>query len=339
MFGRPTGGVIVIDEPELHLHKSIQNQLWSAIEKLRSDCVFVYLTHDIDFASAQSGATCVWLKSFDGASWEWDVVASDENLPDDLLLEVLGSRKPVVFVEGRNSSYDASLYREILPDFLVVPRGSCSDVIMSVKAFKANSQFHHLHIYGVIDRDRRCDEEVAALERESVFVLSVAEVENLFCVPEVIAIASGMLSRDMGADIQSVSDAVFKHFEQELDTQVSLWVSSEIKHRLSKFCQRGKGEEGLSCALEDLVRDIDVKGIYAESREKFEKIIANKDYEALLRVYNRKSLSIHVGGVLGLKNGELPALIVRLARGGHKNMICGALKKYFGKFADHISSV
>ena len=32
----PENGIIVIDEPELHLHKSVQIPLWNDIEKLRN---------------------------------------------------------------------------------------------------------------------------------------------------------------------------------------------------------------------------------------------------------------------------------------------------------------
>ena len=39
----PPNGIIVIDEPELHLHKSVQAPLWAEIERLRPDCLFVYL--------------------------------------------------------------------------------------------------------------------------------------------------------------------------------------------------------------------------------------------------------------------------------------------------------
>ena len=49
--------IIVIDEPELHLHKSVQTALWTKLEKLRSDCLFIYLTHDVDFAASQECAT------------------------------------------------------------------------------------------------------------------------------------------------------------------------------------------------------------------------------------------------------------------------------------------
>ena len=46
----PENSILVIDEPEMHLHKSITNILWDKIEQERIDCTFVYLTHAIDFA-------------------------------------------------------------------------------------------------------------------------------------------------------------------------------------------------------------------------------------------------------------------------------------------------
>jgi len=333
----PKNGIIVIDEPELHLHKSVQAPLWAEIERLRGDCLFVYLTHDVDFAAAQEGAARIWLKSFDGASWEWEAIKPDENLPDDLLLEVLGSRKPVVFVEGDNGSYDVSLYREVLPGFLVVPRGSCSQVILSVKALKANSQLHHLSVFGIVDRDRRVSEEIAALEADSIYVLTVAEVENLFCTEEVIKIASQRLARDPAADFQKVSDEIFKRLQLELDTQVSLRVASEIKFHLSKFDQNIKGEDALSGALNALTHGTDVKQLYSDFLNTFTSIITNRDYEQLLSIYNRKSLATQVSGALGLRSGELPELILRLARGDCRDEIREALKKYFGAFGAHVA--
>lgn len=333
----PKGGIIVIDEPELHLHKSVQAPLWAEIEKLRGDCLFIYLTHDVDFAAAKEGAARIWLKSFDGTSWDWEPVKADENLPDDLLLEVLGSRKPVVFVEGDNGSYDVALYREVLPGFLVVPRGSCSQVILAVKALKANLQLHHLSVYGIVDRDRRVPEEIAALEENSVFVLSVAEVENLFCTREIIEIASHRLARDPATDFQNVSSEIFKRLKSELDTQVSLRVASEIKFHLSKFDQNVKGEDGLSNALNTLIHGIDVENLYSSFMSEFACVINNMDYEKLLSIYNRKSLATQVGGALGLKSGEFPEFILRLARSDCGGEIRAALKKYFGGFSAHVT--
>ncbi|OYQ62911.1 hypothetical protein B9G53_19910 [Pseudanabaena sp. SR411] len=332
----PKDGIVVIDEPELHLHKSVQIPLWTEIEKSRSDCLFVYLTHDVDFAAAKAGSTRIWLKSFDGQCWDWEVLQEDSNLPSDLLLEVIGSRKPVVFVEGNNGSHDSALYRALLTSFLVIPVGSCVQVIESVKALKSNTQLHHLEVYGIIDRDRRVPEEIERLEQESIFVLSVAEVENLFCVKEVIQIVSKRLARDIDADFQAVSDKIFKSLTDEIETQVSLRVTSEIKFRLNMFDKNKKGCAALNDALQSLVNGINVDEIYSQTLDEFNKVITEKDFESLLSLYNRKSLPKQVSGALGLKNGQLPELVVRLAQGECREQMVIAMKKYFGNFAHYI---
>ena len=47
------GSTVIIDEPELHLHRSLMSRLWSTVERLRPDCLFVYITHDLDFAATR----------------------------------------------------------------------------------------------------------------------------------------------------------------------------------------------------------------------------------------------------------------------------------------------
>ncbi|MFI8146684.1 DUF4435 domain-containing protein [Acinetobacter sp. ABJ_C5_2] len=333
----PENGIIVIDEPELHLHKSVQIPLWNEIEKLRSDCLFVYLTHDVDFASAKENSKKIWLKSFDGKNWQWEEIFEDSNLPNELLIEILGSRKPIVFVEGENGSFDVGLYREILSDFLVIPRGSCTQVIQSVKALKANHQLHHLTVYGIIDRDRRPQHEIDGLERDSIFVLKVAEVENLFCTKEILEIVSKRLERNAQDDFQTVSNTIFKKLESELDTQVSLHANSEIKFLLNMFDTSKKGKQEINNELLRLVQTINVDNLYNSFNQKFSQIIAEKNYEDLLAIYNRKSLASQASESLGLAKKTLPETVVRLARGECKESIKSALKPYFGNFQQFIN--
>ncbi|MBU9581388.1 AAA family ATPase [Burkholderia multivorans] len=332
----PSGALIVIDEPEIHLHKSLQAPLWDAVERLRDDCTFVYITHDVDFAASKADAQKVWLKSFDGHAWDWEIISEVEGLPEDLLLEIIGSRKPTVFVEGENGSFDIQLYRTLLPGFLVMPRGSCQRVIDEVRALRSNAQFHHLEIYGVIDRDRRGDQEVAALERDNVFVLDVAEVENLFCTPEILGLCSMRLARDVDADLQTAIDDAFRRLRAELETQISMRVAAEIKFKLNCFDDKAKGSDALSAALRSLTSSIDVGALYADAAAIFERLMTDQDYKALLKYYNRKSLSSQIGAKLGLANKELPQLVVRLAAGTEVDAVRDALRPYFGSFGDRV---
>lgn len=48
----PDNKTLIIDEPELHLHNSIMNILWEQLENYRQDCLFIYITHDTNFAAS-----------------------------------------------------------------------------------------------------------------------------------------------------------------------------------------------------------------------------------------------------------------------------------------------
>ena len=333
----PENGIIVIDEPELHLHKSVQIPLWNDREKLRSDCLFVYLTHDVYFASAKENSKKIWLKSFNGQNWQWEEIDEDRNLPNELIIEILGSRKPIVFVEGENGSFDVSLYREILSDFLVIPRGSCTQVIQSVKALKANSQLHHLDIYGIIDRDRRPQHEINKFEQDSIYVLNVAEVENLFCVQEVLEIVSNRLGREAHQDFQNISDTIFSRLSGEIETQVALRVNDEIKFLLQMFDTSKRKEAEIQNSLNDVVSNIDVNKLYSENKQLLQGILQQRNYSDLLAVYNRKSLASQISPALGLLNGSLPETVVRLSKSDCGEVIKNALKPYFGNFQQYIN--
>lgn len=334
----PTDGIVIIDEPEIHVHKSIQVKLWNEIEKSRPDCLFIYITHDSDFAASKESSVKLWLKSYDGTNWEWEVIQQVEGLPEQLLLEVLGSRKPLIFVEGEKNSYDVALYRAVLPSFLVIPVGGCSQVIQSVKALRSHPQLHHLDVYGIIDRDRRVDTELSALEANGIFALEIAEVENLFCTPEILALVAQKLELNPTEVIQKIENHVFTSLQNELEVQISLRTESEVKFQLMKvFDEKAKSLTDLQTLLTAVPVTIDAAKIYADSKSEFDNAINNKNYKAVLRLYNRKSLASQVGKYMSFSKDGLPDYVVRLAKGSSAKDIADLLKPYFGAFADKIA--
>ncbi|MNW11159.1 hypothetical protein D3C71_2085370 [compost metagenome] len=79
-----------------------------------------------------------------------------------------------------------------------------------------------------------------------------------------------------------------------------------------------------------------MEAIYTNVLFDFNSVIERNDYEGLLALYNRKSLSSQVSGALGLASGSLPELVVRLTKGDCRDEISNVLKRYFGNFATHM---
>lgn len=104
---------MVIDEPELHLHQAIQASLWDQIEATRRDCVFVYITHDLAFAASRVTAK-IWVRSYDRhKSLGLARSPADRRFSESMVLQILGSRRPILFVEGDRTSLDMALYRAL----------------------------------------------------------------------------------------------------------------------------------------------------------------------------------------------------------------------------------
>ncbi|ECP1109821.1 DUF4435 domain-containing protein, partial [Campylobacter jejuni] len=172
--------IIIIDEPELHLHPSLTNRLWDILEKHRQDCLFIYITHDLNFASSRTNSDKFWIKSYNGEKWEFEQISTNEIMPQELFLKLLGTRRNVLFIEGKNNSLDFKIYSVLYPQYQIITCGSCEKVIQYTKAFNDQSALHGFKAYGIIDRDYRSQNEINALMNKDINVLKVAEVENLF---------------------------------------------------------------------------------------------------------------------------------------------------------------
>lgn len=320
--------ILVIDEPELHIHKSIHSKLWSKLESEREDCLFVYITHDLDFAAQKSSAEKIWVKSYDGLNWEWSILPEFDELPEDLVLEVLGARSSVIFVEGTPNSFDLQLYSLFYSNYLVLPKGSCENVIQVVKGLNESGLISDKNVFGIIDRDRRVSAEISNLGKHNISVLDVAEVENLFILPELIKLACEALEYNYEEKQAEIVSKVIESLKKDLDVQISKRTSSEIRHRLLSFNDKSNGLVKIKTSYTDVINDIDVEGIYSDVAKEFDEAIASEHYLDMLKMYNRKSLLTSVGEVLGLKKGEYVNLIIRLSKGKKKAEVISALNGY-----------
>ncbi|NOX93813.1 MAG: AAA family ATPase [Alphaproteobacteria bacterium] len=189
------GALIVVDEPELHIHRALRNQFWDLVEAQRPDCAFAYFTHDVDFSSTRSFALRIILHAFElneeskssiDGRWNWTVIEPSEDLPDDLYITVLGSRTNTLLVEGEKGSLDPMLARLVYPKMMVEPIGSCEKVIRSVKALNGVTKFHTTKAFGLIDSDFRSSTQLDEFESDNIYAHRFREIENVLACKAVL---------------------------------------------------------------------------------------------------------------------------------------------------------
>ncbi len=308
LYAMPSA-VIFIDSPSLFLHPSITGNFWNAIERLRPDCTFVYNSVDVDFVQSRMANTCIWVKSYDSASKEWDYqVLADTPLSEELFIELAGSRRPVMFIEGdTRHSIDAKLYSLVFSDWTVRPLGSCSKVIETTRTFNDLKYMHHLRSRGIVDRDRRTEAEVDYLRKKEILVPEVAEVENIFLLETVIKTMARRRGKQPGKVIAKVKGEVIKMFRRHADQQALQHVRHRVKREVEcKIDARFTCITALETHLKTLVFKLQPRKHYNALRQQFAKMIAEEDYDSILRVFNHKPMLPDSGvhQLLGFRSKE-----------------------------------
>lgn len=193
--------VIVIDEPELHLHPSLarrllrvmqelkpRNQLWLAtqssevVDEAGRDNVWFIRREDagraVVFPATKDEPTLAYLRDFFGYSG------------------YIGLAKAMIFTEGRHASADRKMFSRLFPhsgqEIKFIPAAGCSESLRINKAVMAilEADVAWCRFYLIRDRDY-LDDQMAAAVREKAgdnfFILERHEIENYLLDFEVIA--------------------------------------------------------------------------------------------------------------------------------------------------------
>ncbi len=335
----PDHAAIFINSPEMFLHPTIMQALWSRIELLRPDCTFIYTTHDLEFTSSRSRASVVWVRDYDPAAvaWDYSVLPDSGSLTEDVYQAIIGARKPVLFIEGDGvHSIDAKLYPLVFREFTVKSLGSCNKVIEATRSFNDLSGFHHMDSYGIVDRDRRDQHEVNYLRGKRVMVPEVAEIENILMLEDVIKAVAHSRGRDENKVFGKVSAAVISQFSQALKAQALMHTRHRVKRTVEyridgRFTNINMLEEHIMM----LHREIAPRKIYEDFCRQFRHYVDTRDYAGVLKVYNQKSMlpASNVAALCGLRSkDEYVAVIIELLRtsGPDARRIIRAVKRCFG---------
>lgn len=303
----PHDGYIIVDEPELYLHKTIVNKLWDRLEQERSDCKFIYLTHDLDFAVTRNAQKC-WIRHFDYPN-RWDIMPIlGGEIPEDLLMRILGSRKKILFCEGTKDSFDIKFFEIIFPNYTITPVGSCEEVVNYTRAF--NRYPNRLaDAYGIIDRDVRPQEQLDAFKNDRIFSYDVAEIENLFLVEDFLNAFVHYYHFEAQLDMGGLKQKVIDAFRPQIEKHALDFVTSTINFYYSEQrLHTAKSFEELQTSYDEFKSLIDIKKTYEERKAYLTDVCNRNDYKAVLQLVNNKGLSSIVAGMLGMKLFQTKAI-------------------------------
>ena len=192
--------VIIVDEPELHLHPTLTFQLVESLKNIGDHTnQFIFITHSSDLISTYYATGDVYFidSSQDGSNQAHRLIdlTNDHQSIIPLIGQNLGLfavGKKLVFVEGEASSIDRLAYQKIAqvidPEIRVIPVGSVLN-IMTLNSIEEQIRkaIFGIDLYMIRDRDGLDHAQISDLERNRrIRCLRRRHIENYFLDEEVL---------------------------------------------------------------------------------------------------------------------------------------------------------
>ncbi len=329
----PANAVLVIDEPELHVHPSILGKMWDEVQAAREDCSFVFITHDLNFAAHRLGQKFV-IKSYrQGPVWGVEQVPEDTGFDEATVTLILGSRRPVLFVEGSGDSLDSAVFRACFPEWTVIPRGSCEEVIHSVVTMRRNAALTRVTCAGLVDADDYTAEEVTAMTKHGVGVLPVSEIENLVLLPavaNVIARSEGFHGDALEQRLAALCDELVAAASGTIGATVLQHCRRRIDRTLKKIdLSDATTPDQLAIEYQARTQAVDVKALAQEANAKLETALRAKDLPAMLKYFDGKGPFIAAAAkhLKSTKKDPFEEWLVRVLRTGSVQGLADAIRQ------------
>jgi ABC-type cobalamin/Fe3+-siderophores transport system ATPase subunit len=282
--------LILVDEPERHLHASIVLPLLIQLFSERQDCTFIVSTHELSLPVACKESRTVLIRdsqtiSDDVSHWDFDILEPGADIDDATQEAILGSRRKILFIEGTPDSLDQPLYELLFPGISIFPKAACGDVERSVRSIRDSSSLVWVSAFGIVDQDQLTPEKKASLESVGVYPLSVYSVEALYYDRKIVcALAQRQcaVSGDIPDNLVAAAEsALIAEVSTHADRLAARMAEQAVKDEISlQIPDWKKIQSGQTVAI-----TVDAAKVYEAERNQLSSWIAAKDIDKILARY------------------------------------------------------
>lgn len=281
------GTLLIIDEPERHLHRSIILPLLVQLFQRRSDCGFVVSTHDPDLPLGIREARVLLLRScsFSGQNiqyWEADELRADDPVDDVLKRDLLGARRNILFVEGTESSLDKPLFSVVFPEVSVIPKGDCNEVERAVIGARGTETLHWLRAFGIVDSDGYDEEQIATKRQLGVYALPYYSVEEIYFHPMIIRRIASRQAAITGDDGLRLAEMAISSGVDTIREHIQRLSNKSAKKAVRKRIMEQIPNDDLLLDGQDIVVSNDSIEILTTHSRAMDDAVSSKDWETVL---------------------------------------------------------
>ncbi|SCY77016.1 AAA family ATPase [Butyrivibrio sp. INlla14] len=290
VLSAPEQSFIIVDEPENHLNPAIYNKIWDRLIEVRSDCQFIFISHTIDFISARTNYELMRISEFEYPSnFKFEFLGeSIENIPNQMIVDLVGSRKPVLFCEGSKVDFDYKIYEALFGEkYTIIPTGNCTTVKDCVTACGLHARKLSIPAaIGIIDSDLKTSTEMDTLKNKGIYTLKCNEIEMLM-LDEVVFKAVLERRFKSASVFDEFKGEFFEKTRSEKERIVKRLVKAEIDGIITRTTiddKANKTKEDFQNNLSAIYNSIDVDFLWSNYEGKIDAIVDGGDYTDALRI-------------------------------------------------------
>jgi predicted ATPase len=247
----PNDCIILIDEPEVHLHPELTFRLIKVLKSIGLRNQFFLFTHSPDIIgnSLESGVHFVRPKSRVPTGNQVVKIDNDNlegfkfipNIRETIGMVSVG--KKLLFVEGKSTSIDRDVFATIAKaskiDVAIIPSDSCSNINnMSLISETLDKGVFGIELNIIRDRDGLTDEQITNFTTKSngkLNFLPVYHIENFFIDPVAIYIVAKKILFDKAPSVEEITARILAFAKRQLNNTAVLYVKSEIYFQAGNF--------------------------------------------------------------------------------------------------------
>lgn len=247
----PSDCIILIDEPEVHLHPELTFRLIKVLKSIGERNQFFLFTHSPDIIGNSLDTGVHFIRPKSRITTGNQVIRIDENniegfknIPN--IRETIGMvsvGKKLLFIEGNNTSIDRNVFATIAKaskiDLAIIPSNSCSNINnMSLVSETLERGLFGVELFMVRDRDGLTEEQIDTFTSKSngrLIFLPFYHIENAFLDPEAISIVAKNVLMSSAPSLDQIKDKLIELAKNQINYALTLYVKSEIYFQAGNF--------------------------------------------------------------------------------------------------------
>lgn len=247
----PSHCLILIDEPEVHLHPELTFRLIKTLKSIGESNQFFLFTHSPDIIGNSLDTGVHFIRPKVRVPEGNQVVRVDESNVDAFksipnIRETIGMisvGKKLLFVEGNNTSIDrnvfATIAKEAKVDVAIIPSDSCTNInnMASICETLENGLFG-VELFMVRDRDSLTREQLdnySVKSRGRLIFLPYYHIENAFLDAHAISFVANKILRSKAPSVSQIEQKMIELATQQINYTISLYVKNEIYFEAGSF--------------------------------------------------------------------------------------------------------